>query len=85
MEKEATEMVSLGIPEAVRLPIKFPKALNGKDLVVVPEGHGAVRGAITARGRDAKVAWAVKKKLVESYPNIFTVNENGATKIVGES
>jgi len=76
---EAMQMVSLDIPETVSLPIRFPKALNGKDLVVVPEGGGAVRGVITARGRDAKVAWAVKRKLMENYPNIFTVKDNGAT------
>jgi hypothetical protein len=75
-------MVPLNIPETVPLPIVFPKALNGKNLVVVPNGTGAVRGAITARGRKAKVAWAVKRKLIEKYPNIF-LDENGA--IVGET
>lgn len=54
------------------LPVRFPKAVNGKDLVVLESrNRPPVRQAITVYGRDAMVNANVRNALAEQWPDAF--------------
>ena len=57
----------------MRLPLRIPQAVNGKDLVIFPDKtRPPMAGAITLYGRNDMVQRRVRDQVMEKYPGAFS-------------
>ena len=72
---DSMELVSLSLNPGVVLPVRFPRAVNGKDLIVTDDATQFFEQAVTVHGHDAQVQRGVRSSLTSRFPNLFTVTE----------
>ena len=65
--------VPMGLNQFIRLPVRLPKALNGKDLVIAANRKTVpqITDATIIIGRNAKIDKAHKRQLVDKWPQAF--------------
>ena len=65
--------VKLGLSPAFRLPVRFPEALNGKDLIIAPNKGKApnVPDSVVIVGRNGQINKKDRDVLAEKYPAAF--------------
>ena len=65
--------VKLGLSLIFKLPVRFPEALHGKDLIIAPNKGNApnVPNSVVIVGRNGKINKKDRDILVERYPAAF--------------
>ena len=65
--------VKLGLKPSYPLPLRLPEALDGKDVVIVPNRVNTypTQGAIVIYGRNAKISKKDKKQIERKWPGIL--------------
>ena len=68
-----SKSVKLGLKPSYPLPLRLPQALDGKDLVIVPNRQRTypTQDAIVVYGRNAKVSTKDKKQIERKWPGIL--------------
>ncbi len=63
----------MGLNQFINLPIRLPRALNGKDIIIAANKKSVppITDALIIIGRNAKIDVAHKKQLVEKWPQAF--------------
>ena len=71
------ELIPLGLRETIRLPLRIPQAVNGNDIVILPDKtRPPMAGVITLYGRNDMVQRRVRDQIIEKFPGAFS---NGQT------
>ena len=65
--------VALGLTAAIRLPVRIPKAIDGRDVVIVANKlkRPPVPNAVFIVGRNAQVDPRDRQQLVDKWPKAF--------------
>lgn len=70
--EEMLTIMTLGIKPSVPLPVRLPEALNGSDVIILPEDDSrSVAGAVNLYGRNAEVSRGVRDQIVARWPQAF--------------
>lgn len=66
------QMLTLGLKKTIQLPVRLPDAINGSDLIVMPEGDTrSVSGAVNLYGHDAEIRRGLREQIVARWPQAF--------------
>ena len=65
--------VPLGLDQFIHLPVRLPRALNGKDVVIAANRKSVppITDAVIIVGRNAKIDEGHRKQLVDKWPQAF--------------
>lgn len=70
------ELIPLGLKATIRLPLRIPQAVNGKDIVIFPDKtRPPMPGAITLYGRNDMVQRRVRDQIIDKFPGAFPNGE----------
>jgi len=65
--------VPMGLKQTFRLPLRLPKAIDGKDIVIAANKKSVppINDALILIGRNAKIEFNHKKQLLDKWPQAF--------------
>lgn len=70
--EEMLQMMTLGLKKTIQLPVRLPEAINGSDLIIMPEGDTrTVSGAVNLYGHDAEIRRGLREQIVNRWPQAF--------------